>query len=72
MLGQDAGFVVIGRVDLRPTGQTSGQVQMAGQAWLWRRTVSGTAVPGMGRIDIAVYADDGLAAERTLFRSAGS
>ena len=55
-----------------PTGQTAGQVQMAGQAWRWRRTVSGTAVPGMGRIDIAVYADDGLAADRTLFRSAGS
>jgi hypothetical protein len=37
----------------------------AGQAWRWRRTVAGTEVPGMGRIDIAVYSGEGLAADRT-------
>jgi general secretion pathway protein I len=55
-----------------PVGETSGQVEMAGQAWRWRRIVAGTEVPGMGRIDIAVYSDEGLAADRTLFRSAGA
>ena len=55
-----------------PVGETSGQVDLAGQAWRWRRIVTGTEVPGMGRIDIAVYSDEGLAADRTLFRSAGA
>ncbi|KAK0351411.1 hypothetical protein LTR94_025065 [Friedmanniomyces endolithicus] len=34
-----------------PVGETSGEVEMAGRVWRWRRTVSGTEVPGMGRID---------------------
>lgn len=55
-----------------PVGETTGQVDLAGQAWRWRRIVTGTEVPGMGRIDIAVFSDEGLAADRTLFRSAGA
>jgi general secretion pathway protein I len=53
-------------------GETSGETTLAGRTWRWRRVVSGTAVPGMGRIDIAVFSDEGLAADRTLFRSEGA
>lgn len=55
-----------------PVGETSGEVEMAGRVWRWRRTVSGTEVPGMGRIDVRVFTDEGQAAERVLFRAAGA
>ena len=55
-----------------PVGETSGETTLAGQAWRWRRVVSGTDAPGMGRIDVRVFDDEGQAAERVLFRAAGA
>jgi general secretion pathway protein I len=55
-----------------PVGETSGETQMAGRVWRWRRVVTGTDVPGMGRIDVRVSTDEGQVADRVLFRSAGA
>lgn len=55
-----------------PVGEISGETALGGQVWRWRRVVSATGAPGMGRIDVRVYDDDGLAADRVLFRSAGA
>lgn len=55
-----------------PAGETSGEVQMAGRVWRWRRVVSGTDMPGMGRIEVRVFTDEGQAADRVLFRAAGA
>jgi len=55
-----------------PVGETSGETMLAGQTWRWRRVVSGTEVPGMGRIDVRVFDDEGQAAERVLFRAASA
>jgi len=53
-------------------GETSGEARLAGQTWRWRRVVEGTDVPGVGRIVVQVADDEGLAAERVLFRAAGA
>ncbi|TFW10929.1 type II secretion system protein GspI [Brevundimonas intermedia] len=55
-----------------PVGETSGQTTLGGQVWRWRRVVSGTEVPGVGRIDVRVANDEGQAADRVLFRAAGT
>ena len=55
-----------------PTGETSGQVELAGRVWRWRRVVTGTEVPGLGRIDVRVFTDEGQVADRVLFRAAAA
>lgn len=55
-----------------PIGETSGELQMAGRTWRWRRIVAGTEAPGMGRIEVQVFSDEGQAADRILFRAAGA
>lgn len=55
-----------------PVGETAGEVQMAGRVWRWRRIVTGTEVPGMGRIDVRVSTEEGQVADRVLFRAAGA
>lgn len=49
-------------------GESSGRVSLAGRAWIWTRTVSGTDDPDIQRIVIRVSTDEGQAADRTLFR----
>jgi len=50
-------------------GESVGQVDLAGRRWLWERTVVNTGVADLMRVDIRVRDDEGLAAERTLFRT---
>lgn len=54
-----------------PTGRLSGQSELGGRQWQWVRVVSATPMAGMGRIDVRVYADQEMAAERILYRAAG-
>ena len=49
-------------------GETSGLVPLAGQEWRWIRSVEGVEA-GLLRIDIRVSTDEGLAADRVLFRA---
>ena len=55
-----------------PSGSTSGQESLGGREWRWVRVVSATDMPGVGRIDVRVFADEEQAAERVLFRAAGA
>ncbi|EGF95141.1 Tfp pilus assembly protein PilV [Brevundimonas diminuta] len=55
-----------------PSGSTSGQASLGGREWRWVRVVSATDMPGVGRIDVRVFADEEQAAERVLFRAAGA
>jgi general secretion pathway protein I len=55
-----------------PTGSTSGQASLGGRDWRWVRVVSATDMPGVGRIDVRVFADEEQAAERVAFRAAGA
>ena len=54
-----------------PSGSTQGQASLGGREWRWVRVVSATDMPGVGRIDVRVFADEEQAAERVLFRAAG-
>lgn len=55
-----------------PSGSTAGQASLGGREWRWVRVVSATDMPGVGRIDVRVFADEEQAAERVLFRAAGA
>ncbi|MEN5177972.1 Bacterial type II secretion system protein I/J [compost metagenome] len=55
-----------------PSGSTQGQAALGGREWRWVRVVSATDMPGVGRIDVRVFADEEQAAERVLFRAAGA
>ena len=55
-----------------PSGSTSGQASLGGREWRWVRVVSATDMPGAGRIDVRVFADEEQAAERVLFRAGGA
>jgi len=55
-----------------PSGSTQGQASLGGREWRWVRVVSATDMPGAGRIDVRVFADEEQAAERVLFRAAGA
>ncbi len=55
-----------------PSGSISGQASLGGREWRWVRVVSATDMPGVGRIDVRVFADEEQAAERVLFRAAGA
>ena len=49
-------------------GTSSGEVELAGRRWRWRRAVTATDA-GMLRIHVKVSDADGQASERTLFRA---
>ncbi|WP_395943819.1 type II secretion system minor pseudopilin GspI [Brevundimonas sp.] len=55
-----------------PVGQVEGETRMANRVWRWRRVVSGAEAPGVGRIDVRVFTDEGQVADRVLFRAAGA
>ncbi|WP_349678923.1 type II secretion system minor pseudopilin GspI [Brevundimonas naejangsanensis] len=55
-----------------PGGSTAGQASLGGREWRWVRVVSATDMPGIGRIDVRVFADEEQAAERVLFRAGGA
>lgn len=55
-----------------PSGSISGQASLGGREWRWVRVVSATDMPGVGRIDVRVFADEEQADERVLFRAAGA
>ncbi len=56
----------------RVAEQSGGDVTLAGQLWLWTRTVSATSEPGIQRIDVSVRSapDDAAVALVTAFRGA--
>ncbi len=53
-------------------GDSDGTDALAGRDWRWTRSVTATDDPDILRIDIRVSDDEGQAAERVLFRAAGS
>ena len=55
-----------------PSGSASGQASLGGREWRWARVVSATDMPGVGRIDVRVFADEEQAAARVLFRASGA
>lgn len=56
---------------LSAIGPTEGTEAAGGRTWRWTRRVSGTADPGIVRVDVDVRGEgDRLAAELSLFRAA--
>jgi general secretion pathway protein I len=53
-------------------GETAGRVEMGGRGWRWAQQVFATDDPDLLRIEIRVSTDEGLAADRTLFRERAS
>jgi len=52
-----------------PVGDAAGQARLAGRAWRWTRRVTATDTPGLGRIEVRVFSDEGQVADRVLFKA---